>query len=280
MPRGRCVGVLGLRFALPQGVAASFWPAVAAVAVREDVAASLLLAVAAAEIRSFQAVHLTCMIVTVSGNLPHIDFTAARTTSSRPALGGHTPTYSVVGPSEINILRLQAPPCLVGLHLDERAGLSSRQFAPRFPSVRHAALRFPSGSHGILPVGLSRAMDWLFGGSTAHVVRRLFNVRRFAESGTLGTSSDFLTGRFHVGQDVFPEQWRLVSSFKDPCLHRVVDNSLLLTVLSVQIFLEVVGTPRTRDFPSLQLCMPPSHFLHAGFFAVAGETRSFHPLVL
>ena len=79
VPRGRCVGVLGLRFALPQGVAASFWPAVAAAAMRDfpDVAASLWLAVAAAEIRSFQAVHLTCMIVTVSGNLPHIDFTVA-----------------------------------------------------------------------------------------------------------------------------------------------------------------------------------------------------------
>ena len=51
VPRGRCVGVLGLRFVV-QDVAASLWLAVAAAAVRLefDVAASLWPAVAAAAI--------------------------------------------------------------------------------------------------------------------------------------------------------------------------------------------------------------------------------------
>ena len=52
VPRGRCVGVLGLRFALFQDVAASFGLTVAAAAVRLefDVAASLMSAVAAATV--------------------------------------------------------------------------------------------------------------------------------------------------------------------------------------------------------------------------------------
>ena len=50
---GCCVSALGLRFALPQDVAASFWPAVAAAALSacRDVAASSVLTVAAAAIR-------------------------------------------------------------------------------------------------------------------------------------------------------------------------------------------------------------------------------------
>ena len=159
------------------------------------------------------------------------------------------------------MLRLQAPPCLVGLHLDERAGLSSRsQFALVFfdttcgPSISLRSSRH-SPRWNVACYGL--VIWWV----NCYVVPRLFNVRRFARVWNAGyLFRFFFTERFDLGQDVFPEQWLLVSSFKDPCLHRVVDNSLLLMVLSVpassQIFLDGCWGPLTRDLPSLQLWMP------------------------
>ena len=152
-----------------------------------------------------------------------------------------------------------------------------------FSSVRHAALRFPSGPHDILPVGMSRAMDWSFVGSTAtwsphsSMYDFLQSVERWVPLPI------FFKGRFDVGQDVFPEQWLLVSSFEDPCLHRVVDNSLLLMVLSVpassQNFLEVVRARSRGTYPAFNSGCPVP-FLSFRFHAVAGETRSFLPHVL
>ena len=195
--------------------------------------------------RSFQAVPLTCMIVTVSGNLPHIDFIgcvsdvfwACSWWAYPNLLGcGNHPRW--------DILRLQAPPCLVGLHLDERAGLSSRSSLLSFSSVRHAALRFP--------------LRWVNCSPWNRQTLQLYDALQSLERWV--PLPFFFTGRFDVGQDVFPEQWLLVSSFKDPCLHRVVDNSLLLMVLSVPSllpnFLGGRWGPLTRDLPSLQLWMP------------------------
>ena len=93
----------------------------------------------------------------------------------------------------------------------------------------------------------------------------------------------FFTGRFDVGQDVFPEQWLLVSSFKDPCLHLVVDISLLLMVLSVpassQIFLEVAGACSRGTYPAFNSGCPVP-FPPCRFLAMAGETMPFLPHVL
>ena len=126
-------------------------------------------------------------------------------------------------------------------------------------------------------------MDWLFGGSTATwspdslMYDALQSLERWVPLPI------FFTVRFDVGQDVFPQQWLLVSSFKDRCLHRVVDNSLLLMVLSVpassQIFLKVVGARSRGTYPTFNSGCPVP-FPSCRFLAVAGETRSFLPHVL
>ena len=213
---------------------ASLWQAVAAAAIRDitDVAASLWPAFAAAANPSFQAVRLACMIVTVSGNLPHIDFTVSWW------------TYLVVGPSEMGHTQALGAYVSQGLHLEVGVGLSSPYSLAElsFSSIRHAAFHFLP-DHGLV-------IWWV----NCYVVPRLFNRRRSAESGTLGTSSKFLNGALWCGAGRASRA--VTAGFKlqgTLVFTRVVDKSLLLMVLSVPASPQkILGGPKgplTRDTP-------------------------------
>ena len=97
------------------------------------------------------------------------------------------------------------------------------------------------------PVERPRTMDRLFGGSTATwSAGYLFQVSLW---------SALVWGRTcFQGSDCW------FQAFRDPCLHRVVDNLLLLMVLSVpaslQIFLEVVGARSRGTYPDLLVWGP------------------------
>ena len=127
-----------------------------------------------AEIRSFQAVHLTCMIVTVPGNRPH---GCVRRRLLGLLLVGHTTTYSVVGPSEMG----QAPPCLVGSAPRRTCGLvESFQFAIVY-------------------------FDTTCGPSISLKVLKAFSPLECRVLWIGYLLPFFFTERFDVGQDVFPE---------------------------------------------------------------------------
>ena len=88
----------------------------------------------------------------------------------------------------------------------------------------------------------------------------------------------FFMGRSGVGQDVFPEQWLLVSSFKGPLSSPSGGQLTFAQVLSVpassQNFLEVVG-PAHEGLTQPLTLDPPSHFLHAGFLLWMGKQGLF-----
>ena len=151
-----------------------------------------------------------------------------------------------------DILRLQATPCLAGSAPRRACGLfESFQFAlvffnttcsPSFSlrSSWHFA-RWKFAFHGLV-----------FGGSLCRVWNTgyLFQVS--------------LWGALVWGRTCFQGSgWAL----RDPCLHRVVDNSLLLMGLSVpassQIFLEVVGVRSRGTYPDL-LAWPVKHAFGGG----------------
>ena len=89
-----------------------------------------------------------------------------------------------------------------------------------------------------------------------------------------------LWGALVWGRTCFQSSGCWSQALRDPCLHRVVDNSLLLMVLSVppssQSFLEVVGARSRGTHPAFNAGSPVP-FPSCRFLAVDGETMSFLP---
>ena len=158
-----------------------------------------------------------------------------------------------------DILRLQAPPCLVGLHLDERAGLSSRSVCSRF-------LRFDTRPFDFLQVlmafsPLECRVLWI-GYLVGQLLRgpqtlqcttlcRVWNAGylfRFSLRGAL------MWGRtYFLSSSCWSQALRTLSSPSGgqfTFAHGPVCPSLLPNFLGGR------WGPLTRDLPSLQLRMP------------------------